>query len=411
MEVVVVGAGQAGLAVSYLLTQSGIHHLVLERGELGESWRSQRWDSFCLNTPNWSNALPGCEFHPEVPDAFAARDQVVSFFERYARSFDLPVRQHTAVTRLERLASGRYALQTERETLHARAVVLASGAMSRPKVPSMAGRLSQELVSLSAGTYKNAEALPEGAVVVVGSGQSGCQIAEDLLAAGRRVYVCASRVGRIPRMYRGRDVLAWWQDMGFLEVGVDELKDPAIQFAAQPQVSGTNGGHTVSLQSLARDGATLLGRVEDVDGYTLNLGGDLRQCIAFADDKSQMFKAAIDGYIEREGVPAKEPAPDPGEPALPDLEGSDQLSSFDLRESDVGTIIWCTGFDADWSWVQVGRARRARPTSPSSRRHRKPRAVLHGVTVALQTQERHSLWGAGGRRPNRTAHRRKRSRR
>lgn len=224
------GAGQAGLAVSYLLTQSGIHHLVLERGELGESWRSQRWDSFCLNTPNWSNALPGCEFHPEVPDAFAARDQVVSFFERYARSFDLPVRQHTAVTRLERLASGRYALQTERETLHARAVVLASGAMSRPKVPSMAGRLSQELVSLSAGTYKNAEALPEGAVVVVGSGQSGCQIAEDLLAAGRRVYVCASRVGRIPRMYRGRDVLAWWQDMGFLEVGVDELEDPAIQF-------------------------------------------------------------------------------------------------------------------------------------------------------------------------------------
>lgn len=109
----------------------------------------------------------------------------------------------------------------------------------------------------------------------------------------------------------------------------------------------------MSLQSLARDGATLLGRVEDVDGYTLNLGGDLRQCIAFADDKSQMFKASIDGYIEREGVPAKEPAPDPGEPALPDLEGSDQLSSFDLRGSDVGTIIWCTGFDADWSWVQV----------------------------------------------------------
>lgn len=140
-----------------------------------------------------------------------------------------------------------------------------------------------------AGTYKNVAALPEGAVVVVGSGQSGCQIAEDLLEAGRQVYVCASRVGRVPRVYRGRDILAWWRDMGFLEVKVDELEDPAIQFAAQPQVSGTNGGHTVSLQSLARDGATLLGRVVDVDGHILKIGSDLRECIRFADEKSQAF--------------------------------------------------------------------------------------------------------------------------
>ncbi|UCF98160.1 MAG: NAD(P)-binding domain-containing protein [Spirochaetaceae bacterium] len=353
MDVAVVGAGQAGLAVSYLLRRSGVQHVVLERGRIGESWRSQRWDSFYLNTLNWGNGLPGSEFHPGAADAFGSRDQLVSFFERYASSFDLPVRQHTAVTALERLSTGGYALHTEEETLRARAVVLATGGMSRPKVPSMARRLSSEIINLSAGTFRNAEALPNGAVVVVGSGQSGCQIAEELLAAGRRVYVCASRVGRVPRVYRGRDSMDWMRDMGFLEVRIEELKDPSMQYAAQPQVSGTNGGHTVSLQSLARDGATLLGRVLDVEGNILKLGSDLRECVVFADDKAKAFKADIDAFIDREGIQAKAPEPDPGEPALPDLKGSDRLETLDLRSTGVGSVIWCTGFDADWSWVKV----------------------------------------------------------
>jgi len=352
-DVVVVGAGQGGLAVSYLLTQSGVHHVVLERGEIGESWRSQRWDSFYLNTPNWANGLPGLEFHPEAADAFSHRDHLTSFFERYARSFDLPVRQRAPVTSLEKLSTGVYELQIGRDTLHARAVVLATGSMNRPRVPSMARGLSDDIITMSAGTYRNAAALPDGAVVVVGSGQSGCQIAEDLLDAGRRVYVCASRIGRIPRVYRGRDIVVWFRDMGLLEVRVDELEDPAMQFAAQPQVSGTNGGHTVSLQSLARDGATLLGRVQDVDGHILKLGVDLRESIDFADDKSQSFKAAIDAFIDREGIQAKAAEPDPGEPALPDLQGSDRLDTLDLRRAGVVSVIWCTGFDADWSWVKV----------------------------------------------------------
>jgi putative flavoprotein involved in K+ transport len=147
--------------------------------------------------------------------------------------------------------------------------------------------------------------------------------------------------------------MAWMRDMGFFEARVDELKDPSMQYAAQPQVSGTNGGHTVSLQSLARDGATLLGRVLDVDGSILKLGSDLRECIVFADEKSTAFKAAIDTFIDREGIQAKAPEPDPGEPALPDLKGSDRLETLDLRSAGVGSVIWCTGFDADWSWVKV----------------------------------------------------------
>jgi putative flavoprotein involved in K+ transport len=352
-DVVVIGAGQAGLATSYLLRERGIPHRVLERDEVGESWRAHRWDSFHLNTPNWANGLPGLAFGPDRPEAFAHRDELVSFFEHYVRAFDLPVSTHTPVNRLERLPTGLYAVQTAGATIRARAVVLASGGMSRPRVPDMARRLPGTVANVSAGSYRNPQALPDGSAVVVGSGQSGCQIAEDLLAAGRQVYLCASRVGRVPRVYRGRDILAWWREMGFLDVGLEQLDDPAIQFAPQPQVSGTGGGHTVSLQSLARDGATLLGSVTEVDSSGLALGADLRSAIAFADEKSRSFKAAIDVWIERQAIDVAPAEPDPNEPTLPDLRGSDRFDRLDLARANVGCIVWCTGFDADWSWVHA----------------------------------------------------------
>jgi putative flavoprotein involved in K+ transport len=352
-EVVIVGAGQAGLVVSYLLTQEHIDHIVLERGNIGESWRSQRWDSFYLNTPNWSSGLPGMDFHPQAPDGFGHRDQLTDYFEQYVSTFELPIRQDTNVISLDTLSSGGYVLKTDSDTFHAAAVVLATGSMSRPRVPAMADRLSEELTALSSGTYRHSDALPKGAVVVVGSGQSGCQIAEDLLNAGRHVYLCASKVGRVPRRYRGRDIFDWWQDMEFFEVKVDDLEDPSLQFAAQPQVSGTDGGHTVSLQSLAQDGATLLGRVSDVDGHILELERNLQECIDFADEKSQAFKTAIDTFIEQNGIQADLPTPDPGEPTLPDLRGSGDIDMLDLRREGVSSVIWCTGYDADWSWVKV----------------------------------------------------------
>lgn len=353
IDVVVVGAGQAGLVVSYLLAQARIHQQVLERGSIGESWRSQRWDSFHLNTPNWSNGLAGMDFPSEVPDGFSHRDRLTEYFEDYARSFDLPIRQNTNVVSLDKSPKGGYVLRTETDTIHAAVVVLASGSMSKPRVPAMAQRLSGDLTALSSGTYRNPEALPDGAVVVVGSGQSGCQIAEDLLSAGRKVYICASRVGRVPRVYRGRDIFDWWRDMRFFEAKIDELEDPSMEHAAQPQVSGTNGGHTISLQSLANDGATLLGRVQNVDGHILELGSNLQECIDFADEKSRAFKTAIDDYVERNGIDAVPPLPDPGEPALPELNRFGDMETLDLRKAGVASVIWCTGFDADWSWVNL----------------------------------------------------------
>jgi len=353
MDVVIVGGGQGGLAVSYLLKQAEVEHLVLEKGEIGESWRSQRWDSFYLNTPNWSNNLPGLDFYPETEDAFSNRNQLLSYFERYKYDFNLPVRQHTAVHALEKLPSGLYSVQTESETFNARAVVLATGCMSRPKIPQIAQNLSGNIANLSAGSYKNADELPDGAIVIVGSGQSGCQIAEDLLGSERRVYLCASRVSRVPRVYRGKDIVAWLRDMGLLEVCVDDLEDSSMVFTTQPQVSGTNGGHTVSLQSLACNGATLLGKVLDVNQGIMKLDKNLMEYISFADDQSQTIKNAIDDFINRRGISAPVSEPDPGEPALPDLKGSDQRDTLDLKSKGVGSIIWCTGFDADWSWVKT----------------------------------------------------------
>jgi len=353
VDVVVVGAGQAGLAASYHLARSGIDHVVLERGAVGESWRSQRWDSFYLNTPNWSNSLPGAAFLVGAPDAFAPSGDLLSFFEDYARSFGLPVRANCEVTSLERSPDGDYELITGEGTVRGRSVILATGSMSRPRIPVIARDLRDDIASESAATYRSPGALPDGAVLVVGSGQSGCQIAEDLLRAGRRVYLSASRVARAPRTHRGRDIVAWMRDAGMLDVGLEELEDPAMQYATQPQVSGTEGGHTVSLQSLARDGATLLGRVVAVDGGKARLGDDLRDCIAFADEWAVKLRKDIDTFIESRDIDAPEAEPDPGEPPLPDLRGSDGWRSVDLQEAGITSVVWCTGFDADWSWVKI----------------------------------------------------------
>lgn len=353
VDTVVVGAGQAGIAVSHLLSRAGVSHVVFERGRVGESWRSQRWDSFALNTPNWSNVLPGAAIGGADGDAFAHRDDLVEFFERYVAVNAVPVRGQTAVTSVEQSDGGGFRVDTETDHIEARNVVVCSGSMSTARIPAMADHIDGNIATLTAATYKNAEALPDGAVVVVGSGQSGCQIVEDLLGTGRKVYLCVSKVARIPRRYRGRDILSWWAEMGFLDVRVDELADPNAQYAAQPQVSGTRGGHTISLQSLARDGATLVGRVEGIDASVLRLGPSVADCVVFADQKCDEFKAAIDRYIIDQGIDAPAAVPDPYEPAMPDLNGSDTLQELDLRDADVSTIIWCVGFGGDFSWIRA----------------------------------------------------------
>jgi len=283
-DTVIVGAGQAGLGVSYELTRAGIDHLVLERDGIGQSWRDLRWDSFRLNTPAWMNALPGAPEPPE-PDAFLSAEAWIAHLERHAFRHRLPVRCNVAVLRLQRDAlRDRFRVETDAGPILANTVVVASGAARLPRVPALGAALPAAIQQVHTADYRRPSGLAPGAVLVVGGGQSGVQIVEDLLDAGRRVLLATSRVGRMPRRHRGRDVMAWLRDMGVLDERRCVLA--GARTPRQPQVSGTRGGHTVSYQALERRGATLLGRLAGVAGHRVALGDDLAANVAHADAAS-----------------------------------------------------------------------------------------------------------------------------
>jgi putative flavoprotein involved in K+ transport len=358
LDVVVVGGGQAGLGMGYCLQEAGRSFVILERGRIGETWRSQRWDSFAVNTPNWTNGLPGDPYDGDRPDGFYHRDELVAYFERYAAENALPVREGVSVTRVDpQPAYSGFVVTAQtpsgaEESIEARNVVVASGSMQSPKVPTISERFPASLTQLHAADYRSPDALPDGAVVVVGGGQSGCQVAEDLINAGRTVYLCTSKVARLPRRYRDRDILEWAVDMGFWDVALDELPDPAMQFAAQPQVSGVGRrGSTVSLQHMAHQGVKLMGRLSDVVDGVLITDDSLAEHIAFADEVSAQFKADIDAYIAREGIAAPEPDLDPIDaPAGPEVAAAG-LTELDLDAAGVASVIWCTGFTASFDWL------------------------------------------------------------
>ncbi len=360
MDCVVVGAGQAGLGMSHFLQRDRREHVVFERGRIGETWLSQRWDSFKLNTPNFMSVLPGLPYDGPEPDAFMRRDELVRYFQGYAGRFRLPIRTGVSVVSVEQADDGKRFIVTTRpegketEPVSSRAVVVASGIQRTPKMPPIRSRIPGRVAQLHTADYRNAKALPPGAVVVVGSGQSGCQIVEDLLGAGRTVYLCTSKVGRAPRRYRGRDLLEWWVDMKVLEVTLAGLEDMSVSRAAQPQISGLGRhGHTVSLQHLARRGVVILGRLVDVDEGTLVLDDAAAANVRFADAFSLRLKNDIDAYLAKTGI---EPPPledDPADAPDPRAECASPLRRLNLLEADVGAIIWATGFTGDFGWIHL----------------------------------------------------------
>jgi putative flavoprotein involved in K+ transport len=360
LDCVVVGAGQAGLGISYFLQQGGHQHLVLERGRIGESWLSQRWDSFQLNTVNSMNTLPGLPYDDSQPDGFWSHRQLVDYFQCYVDHFQLPVQTGVEVVSIEQDKNqAAFIIQTRiggelDEAILSRSVVIASGVQHQRKYPALHARLPPDVAQLHTSSYRNPQHLPAGAVVVVGSGQSGCQIAEELLLAGRKVYLCTSQVGRAFRRYRGRDILEWWIDMGWLDVSYASLQDKSISRAAQPQVSGLGQhGHTLSLQSLARQGAQILGSLLDVEGSTLILADDAASHVHFADAFSQHQKDNIDAYLSRSGIMPPALEPDPAD--LPDSQAEcvSPIRRLDLRAAGVGALVWATGFKSDFSWAHL----------------------------------------------------------
>ncbi len=361
LDTVIVGAGQAGLGVSYFLQQAGRKHAVFEKGRIGESWLSQRWDSFTLNTPNFMSSLPGLSYERLEPDGFLKGDDLVRYFQRYVERFQLPVQSGVQVISVAR-NGGEDTLfrvktkidgQVEKSVM-SRSVVIASGSQQAPKIPSFGAQIPDRITQLHSATYRNPASLPPGAIVIVGSGQSGCQIAEDLLAAGRTVYLCTSKVGRVPRRYRGRDILEWWIDMKFLDATYASLADKSISLSAQPQVSGIGRyGHTVSLQQLARQGVVILGRLQGVDGDALVLGEEAASHVHFADAFSLQVKNGVDAYLAQAGIKPPPFEDDPADSPDPQADCVSPLNCLNLGDAKVGTVIWATGFTAEFSWIRL----------------------------------------------------------
>ena len=360
LDTVIVGGGQAGLAVSYFLQQNGHKHILFEQGRIGESWRSQRWDSFRLNTPNLRNALPGLPYEGPEPDGFSSSDTLINYFQRYVDRFQLPVRSGVTVTSVARAEDqdgfvvNTRTEQGQEQSITSRSVVIASGIQRIPKIPSLRSKLPADIAQFHTADYRNPQQLPPGAVVVVGSGQSGCQITEDLLAAGRAVYFCTSKVGRVPRRYRGKDFVEWWVDMKAWDVTYASLQDKAISRAAQPQISGIGRyGHTVSLQSLASQGAVILGHLLDIDSGTLILGDDAAGHVFFADQFSQRAKDDIDAYLQRMNITPPPLEEDPADLPDPEAKSASPLRQLNLRDANIGTVIWATGFGGDFRWIHL----------------------------------------------------------
>ena len=347
IDSVVIGAGQAGLGVSRELVERGIEHVVLEQGRIGETWRSQRWDAFALNSPAWMNRLPG-DAAPARPDDFPSAPEVAIGLERYAFRHRLPVHESVTVRSLDLGFRGDgLSVATDAGVLQARSVVVASGGARAPRVPAMGAALSASILQLHAAGYRSADELPAGSVLVVGGGQSGVQIAEDLLHAGRRVFLATSTVGRLPRRYRGRDAFAWLVDDGFF----DE-RPTAATAPTNPQISGAAGGHTLSYQHLERLGAVLLGGVAGMSGPRLTLRPDLARNLLFADAASEALRSRIDAHIARSGIDAPEPEPDPADEPYPWRSIPRPPLELDLRRAAVATVIWAVGFDADTGFVR-----------------------------------------------------------
>lgn len=358
LDAVVIGAGQAGLGVSFRLGQRRLEHRVLERGRVGETWRSQRWDSFALNTPGWMNLLPGETQAVGDPDGFLGRDAHADHLAAYAERLGSRVETGATVTRVSPASGNRRAFLVEMgggERVEARNVVVASGVQNVARVPPFAERLPAHLVQRTAATYRSATQLPDGAILVVGSGQSGAQIADDLLDGGRRVFLCTSAVSRLRRRYRGRDSMAWLAAMGFYDRRPAELDDPRVMLERQPLISGVGPrGRSLSLQALTARGATLLGRPSAVRRGRLVLDDSVGHNIAFGDERAAEIVGRIDAFIR-----ATDPAAPPAEHDAADEPHAHPSAvhgpaSLDLDQAGISAVVWTTGFGGDYGWLPSG---------------------------------------------------------
>lgn len=354
IDTAVIGAGQAGLTMSWYLQRAGRDHVILDRrGTLGGGWQD-RWERFRLVSPNWTVDLPGTPYDGNDPDGFMPRDEIAGRIARYAGTIGAPVVPEAGVDRLRRRGDG-FRLDTAQGPVDAREVVVAVGGFHVPHVPILAGGLPARVLSLHSHHYRAPTDLPDGAVLVVGSGQTGVQLVEELQAAGRAVFLCVGSAGRVPRRYRGHDIFHWLSQLATRgeAVGVrlptaSELPDPRLRRAGNPHLSGHGGGHEVDLRQLGQNGTTLLGRLDAIDGERIRLADDLEENLELADRFfAERFKDLIDAYIdaaELDSPPAEDRSDDPYAPP--------RIEELDLSAFGISTVLWTTGYRQDLGWIE-----------------------------------------------------------
>ena len=345
VETVIVGAGQAGLAVSRCLTGQGADHVVVERGRIAERWRSSRWDSLRLLTPNWMSRLPAWSYPGRDPDGYMTAPELAGYLEDYAGSFTAPVHENTRVELVEASVGGLRVI-TDQRTWLARNVVVATGTENRPYLPSAADGIDPAIHQLHAARYRGPNQVPDGGVLVVGASASGVQIADELRRAGRPVVISVGRHARLPRCYQGRDILWWMDQVGVLGQTIDQVHDArSARRAPSLQLSGR--GRPVGLDALAAGGVRLAGRLVAADGRRLSFADDLPATIGGAQARMERLLRTIEGYIARSGEgagPADPPAPFTA-PAGP--------VRLDLRRAGISTVIWATGYQPAYPWLRV----------------------------------------------------------
>ncbi len=353
-DVVVIGAGHSGLAMSHCLAARGIDHVVLERGEVANAWRHERWDSLRLLTPNWLSRLPGYRYTGDDPDGYMSCEEVVAFIAGYARVSAAPVRTGTTVTGVRADGAG-YRVSTDRGDWRCRAVVVASGAFGRPVVPRLAADLPPDVAQLTPFGYRNPGQLEDGGVLVVGASATGLQLADEIRRAGHPVTIAVGEHVRMPRVYRGRDIQWWLHAAGFLDERYDALRNGRDDLAraravASPQLVGSRERPIMDLNALAAEGARIVGRLAGVrDGKAL-FSGSLRNVCALADLKMNRLLAALDDWAAASG---QIDATMPGERFDATRIAASPPTCLDLKREGIRTVIWATGFKPDHSWLEV----------------------------------------------------------
>jgi putative flavoprotein involved in K+ transport len=353
-SVAIVGGGQAGLSLSHYLTERSIDHVVFEKHRAMHVWRNQRWDNFCLVTPNWQCRLPGHEYRGSDPHGFMKKDEIIDYLEGFKVAVNAPLREGVAVRRVAPRGQGGFAIETSDGSCTADQVVVASGGYHVPIVPRMAERLPRHLLQLHSEQYRNAAALPQGAVLVVGAGQSGAQIAEDLHLAGRQVVLAIGAAPRCARFYRGKDVVDWLADMGYYDMSVHEhpLRE-GVRDNTNHYVTGRDGGRDIDLRKFALEGMQLYGALADVQGHiqggiALKFQPNLAAVLDSADRTYNGINASIDKYIAERGLHAP-----PGTPYVPVWAPAAERSELDLSASGISSVIWCIGFSPDFAWLDA----------------------------------------------------------